>query len=260
MTLFRITPPRALFAAMLVVAASAAHAAEKPRVFSFEAKIHAGYAPNQGDHLDRKSLAYGVNFVWALPLGRLGAELGYQYKTGDSYAGAIQSAVPAGKEAVDYRNSVVEKRNDLSGFSLRVAYEGGFSLPFELTPRFGLMLGGTQFRQEYQGDVRSLNWGPGVATSWRDTFHGTPTKGGLNISPFLGVSLPITEGSALEVQLMWMGYTAIDYLHKPGTGTSYTEQTPTSGPLAPHNAFPQDQLATRKRFTPQLEIGWVFRF
>jgi len=160
--------------------------------------------------------------------------------------------------------SVEPKRNVLKGFGRRLAYEGGFSLPFDLTPRFGLMLGGTQFRQEYQADVRSANWGAATPTSWRDTFNGVASKGGLNISPFLGVSVPITEGSALEIQVVFLNYTAIDYLHKPGTGASYAPATdgygqPT-GPLAPHNAFPQDRLTETKRFIPHLELGWTFRF
>lgn len=258
-------PLRNLLVCGLVAGCAWSAAAAPPTwVPAFEAKIHAGYAPNQGDNLNAGTLAYGVNLAWAAPRGTFGVELGYHYKTGDLFAGTIRSEVAAGKQAVDFRNSVEQKRNDLKGFYLRFAYEGGFELPLGMVPRAGLMIGGTMFRQEYVGDVRSLSWTATTANAWRDTFHGTPTKGGLTTSPFLGVSVPVNPGSSLEIQLLWLNYKAIDYVHMPGGGSTYELLKDVNGkpvgPLAPHNAFPGDTLAARTRFTPHVELGWTFRF
>jgi hypothetical protein len=228
-----------------------------------EVKLRVGYAPSPKDNLRSNALSYGINFVMPLEIGDLGLELGYHYKTGDLYAGAFQP-VAAGKEALDTTQSVERKRNDLKGIYGRLSLRR--LIPdSDFSYQGGLMIGGTQFRQEFVGDVRSQNWVAGNANAWRDVFTGTPTKGGLTVSPFAGISWRANKASSLELNLLFLNYKAIDYIHTPGGAATYdmnlvdvTGQP--VGPLARHNDFPSDRLATHTRFVPHVEVGWTFHF
>lgn len=230
---------------------------------SLEVKVRVGYGLKQEDMLRAGTLSVGLNLLWDLPKGRLGLELGNHYKTGDRFLGPVGEAASS-LQPVDRRNSAIQMYNELKGFYGRVSYEAQAVTELNLVPRAGVMIGGAQFRHEYFGDVRSLNWDSTTPNAWRDTFTGTPTKGGLPLSPFAGVGIPVGENSLLEVQVLLLRYTALELRHVSGGGSRYVVETdiigmPT-GPLAPHNAFPQDRLEERSRMVPHLECGWTFRF
>lgn len=257
--------PRAFHRALLLPALCCALWAEDHGSWLLrpEVKLRVGYTPSPKDNLRSNALSYGVNFVAPTRFGDLGLEVGYHYKTGDLYAGAFQPVAP-GKEALDPTQSVERKRNGLKGFYGRVSLR--CPIPdSEFAWLGGVMLGGTQFRQEYLGDVRSKQWAAGNVSAWRDVFTGTLSKGGLTASPFVGLSWKVNEASSLEVNLMGLNYKAIDYVHTPGSAPAYDMNVVDMtgeplGPLAGHNDFPGDRLAIRTRFVPHLEVGWTFHF
>lgn len=228
-----------------------------------EVKLRVGYAPSTKDTLRSNALSYGLNLVVPTRVGDLGLELGYHYKTGDLYSGAFQPVV-AGKEALDPTQSVERKRNSLKGFYGRLSLRRPIP-DTDFGYQGGVMIGGTQFRQEYVGDARSVNWDVDHPNAWRDVYTGTPTKGGLTTSPFVGLSWRVNKASSLDLNLMFLNYKSIDYIHTPGSAPFY-DRTLTDvtgapiGPLAGHNDFPGDHLATHTRFVPHLEVGWTFHF
>jgi len=230
--------------------------------FYKDLKIRLGYSPEAKDHLRQSSLGFGFNVGYATPQGKWALELGYYYKTGDQYIEPVNTTVPAGLSPVDTSHSGDSRRNQLDGFAVRVSYARPFSEGWEW--QAGLMIGGTRFKHEYVGDVSSENWTSNNATSWRDTYSGTPQNGGLKVSPYAGVSWTVTDHSSLELNLLILNYTALNYVHRAGTGTYALSSDPnadtTVGRISEHNGFPNDGLEKSTRYVPQLEIGYVIHF
>lgn len=230
--------------------------------FSKQLKVRTGYGFQAKDELRQSSLGFGLNLGYGSAAGRFSAELGYYYKTGDATFPAINGAAPAGLSAVDPVNSGDSRRNQLDGFSMRLGFERRLDAPWSW--QVGLMVGGTRFKHEYFGDVRSADWTSANAQSWRDTYSGTPTEGGLKVSPYAGVSWTLTAHSSLEFNLLLLNYTAIEYVHHPGSGTYAFSTDPSSDPgagqIAAHNAFPADGLVKSNRLVPHLEFGYVIHF
>ena len=86
----------------------------------------------------------------------------------------------------------------------------------------------------------------------------------MKASPFAGVSVKVTDHSSFEMNLLALNYTAITYVHHPGSG-SYALSTvpgtdPAVGRIADHNAFSSDSLEKKNRLSPQLEFAYVFHF
>lgn len=229
-----------------------------------EVKIRTAFGGGQRDMLRGGMLGFGFNLSGSTAWGNLGFELGYSYKTGDQYIGLPQAAV-AGMAPVDTRNSAERKANDLQGLAARLSltrplgWEGW-------SWQAGLMIGGARFRQEMVGDCRSTPWGATatpLATTWRDTYNATPEEGGFKTSPFLGAKYRVNHSSSLELNLLVLNYTAVDYLHLPGSGT-YTmgqnAQGTNIGMISTHNGFAADRLARSTRWWPHLELGWTWHF
>lgn len=234
--------------------------AEEPS-FNKDLKVRWAYAPSTQDNLRRAAQGFGLNFGWATGFGRLGLELGYSYKTGDAFYVAPQGAAPGDKQAIDRDHSGDSRRNQLDGFHARI----GLTRPWSegLQYQVGLQLGGTRFRHEYRGDIRSVEWNESTPNSWRDSYSGTPEEGGLKVSPYAGVTLNVSDRSSLECNVVLLNYTALEFVHKPGSGTYALpegSQTWAIGPIAPHNSFKSDRLEKRNRLLPQLEFAYVFHF
>ena len=229
-----------------------------------EVKIRTAYGGGVRDQLRGNAIGFGFNLATPTAWGEASLELGYNYKTGDQYIGTIQSPV-AGMAPVDLRNSVERKANDLKGFAVRVALAR--PLPWDAWSwHVGLMIGGAKFRQEFVGDTRSTPWGPTatpLATTWRDTYNATPESGGFKTSPLLGAKYRVNRSSSLEINLLVLNYTAVDYIHQPGSGV-YTmgqnAQGTNIGLISTHNGFPADYLAKSTRWWPHLELGWTWHF
>ncbi len=229
-----------------------------------EVKIRTAFGGGVRDQLRGNAIGFGFNLTTPTALGEASLELGYNYKTGDQYLGTLQAAM-AGMAAVDARNSMERKANDLKGFALRAALTR--PLPWDAWSwHAGLMIGGAKFRQEMVGDTRSTPWGPTAAnlsTTWRDTYNATPESGGFSTSPLVGAKWRVNRSSSLEINLLMLNYTAVDYIHRPGSGV-YTmgqnAQGANIGMISTHNGFPADSLAKTTRWWPHLELGWTWHF
>ena len=252
-----------LFARGLMLAATVlAPLTAQETGFSKDLKVRLGYGLQAKDELRQSSLGFGLNLGYGTAVGRFSVELGYYYKTGDSYFPAINGDAPAPLSTVDLANSGDSRRTQLDGFSIRLAYERRLNQAWSW--QAGLMVGGTRFKHEYFGDVRSTDWTSANADSWRDTYSGTPTEGGLKVSPFAGLSWTMTSHSSLEFNLLLLNYTAIEYVHHPGSGTYAFSTDPSSDPgagqIAAHNAFPADGLVKSNHLVPHFELGYVIHF
>ncbi|MBI1753876.1 MAG: hypothetical protein HY014_09335 [Acidobacteria bacterium] len=226
--------------------------------FSKEFKFRLGYAQNPKDHMRAPYTGFGLNLGYGIGVGRLGLELGYFYKTGDTYiTRPDDSALGAAQLPMNPAKSVEDKRNQLAGFSVRTAFSRELAENWRW--QAGLQFGGT-FKHQYVGDTQSLPWDAGTGTAgWRDFYLGTPTKGGLNPTPFGGVSWKADKDSSVELNLVLLNYQAIEYHHFAGTGTVYVSSA--SGPHSSvDTAFPSDSLAKKNRLVPHLEIAYVFHF
>jgi len=226
--------------------------------FSKEFKFRLGYTQSPKDHLRAPYTGFGLNLGYGIGVGRLGLELGYFYKTGDNYfAKPDDSALTASQLPMNSAKSVEDKRNQLAGFSVRTTFNRKLAENWRW--QAGVQFGGT-FKHQYVGDTQSTPWDAGTgAAGWRDFYIGTPTKGGLNPTPFGGVTWKADKDSSVELNLVLLNYQAIEYHHFAGTGTAYT--TGASGPYSTTGtAFPKDTLEKKSRMVPHLEIAYVFHF
>lgn len=226
--------------------------------FSKEFKFRLGYTPSPKDHLRGPYTGFGLNLGYGTGIGRLGLELGYIYKTGDNYITTPDaSALTAAQLPMSAAKSVEDKRNQLDGFTVRT------SLSRDLAENWrwqaGLQFGG-KYKHQYVGDTQSSPWDAGTGTAgWRDFYLGTPTKGGLNPTPFAGVIWKADKDSSLELNLVLLGYQSLEYHHYAGTGSAYANGA--SGPYStPATSFPKDTLAKKTSSVPHLEIAYVFHF
>lgn len=249
----------------ILAAAGTLGAQEAPAGFSKDLKIRMGYGLQSKDHLRASSVGLGFNVAYGTAGGKFGLELGYYYKTGDQYIAPIQGDAPAPLSPVNLDRSGDSRRNQLDGFAIRLSFQRAIDEDWDW--HGGLMLGGTRFRHEYVGDVQGQDWSGSNPHSWRDTYSGTPEQGGMKASPYAGVSVKAGPFSSLELNLMLVNYTAISYVHRPGTavgtGNPYplpTDMTTNPGGLGAHNAFPGDSLEKKNRLVPHLELAYVLRF
>lgn len=236
--------------------------AAEPAFFTKDLKVRLAYAPTSKDQLRQASHGVGLHLGWATGIGRVGLELGYSYRTGDSYYVAPAAAAPAGKQAVDPSKSGDSRRNQLDGMHVRLGLQR--ELTRDLAYQAGLQIGGTRFKHEYRGDMQSVNWSGDNPDSWRDFYSGTPVEGGMKVSPFAGVTYRVSDRSSVEFNLVLSNYTALEYRHLPGSAASYSVPPGSlswaSGPISAHNGFKQDRLEKRNRVVPQLEFAYVFHF
>lgn len=237
-------------------------------------KLRGGYALSSKDHLRPWSQGFGLNLGWAAgSIGKFGLELGYFYKTGDPYFTlADGSRVEAGRNpyVATLSKSADDKRNEFSGFTARLSYQNKLTEKWEY--QVGLQLGG-KFKHQYVGDHRGESWGgdwsgpsPAMNASWRELYNGTPVEGGLNVSPYLGMSYNFDKDSTLEMNVLLLRYKSIEYKHYAGTashldpgygGWSY----PPHGPVSSSDAvFPYDYLEENNRMVPHIEFAYVFHF
>jgi hypothetical protein len=233
--------------------------------FSKDFKLRMGYGLQTKDHLRASSVGLGFNVAYGTPDGKFGVELGYYYKTGDQYIEPVLGEAPTPLSPVDPARSGDSRRNQLDGFAMRLSFQRAIDEEWDW--QAGIMLGGTRFKHEYVGDIQGQNWNGSNPNSWRDTYSGTPEQGGLKASPYAGISVKAGPASSLELNVMLVSYTAINYVHHPGTavgtGNPYpfpADMSSNPGGLGAHNAFPGDSLEKKNRLVPHLELAYVLRF
>ncbi len=236
--------------------------AEEP-FFTKDLKVRMGYAPSTQDQLNNATQGFGLNLGFGTTLGRLGVEFGYSNKSGDQFQKPVFTTVPGGLSPVaDAAKIGDSRRNSVEGFSVRVSLQREINAAWRW--QAGLMLGGTRFKHEYVGDVSSVDWNGANEHSWRDFYHGTPVESGLSVSPYAGVSVKLSSRSSFEINALLFNYKALDYIHKPGTGTyAFHDEHPdehTTGRLGLVNRFPMDTLEKKSRIQPHIEFAYVFHF
>jgi hypothetical protein len=255
---------RTLPGLLLLATSMAPLAAQEPPGFAGDLKFHLGYTPSPKDNLRCASETVGVNLSWGTAYGRLGLELGWAYWTGDGFIQPVGTA-PATMAPVTASHSGDSRRNDLSGLMARLTLQRPTGIA-DLQWQVGLQLGGSKWNQQYFGDV-SGGYKDTVSPNtwaWRDTYSGNLPQSGIGISPLAGVAWRLSEKGSLECNLVIRNYRSREYVHLPGTASTYAPGTDYQGyatsPISGHNAFPLDPTRTHSRWQPQLEIAYVFHF
>ncbi|MCL1908453.1 MAG: hypothetical protein FWG12_03675 [Holophagaceae bacterium] len=187
----------------------------------------------------------GYNFSF----GRMSAELGILYKPGRNYMLDLSQMENLHESPINETHSVDNRRNQLNGMTFRIAYEkpmDGFSF------RGGLQLGALKFRQELVADIRSSAGTLPNNPLWWDTYNIVHDEGGLSISPFFGVSVPVLTNHFVEANLVMLNYTSGHYVHVAGTVEA---QSP-----AQNAHTTKDYIKTNGRLIPHIELAFGFRF
>ncbi|MBI1753538.1 MAG: hypothetical protein HY014_16275 [Acidobacteria bacterium] len=228
----------------LLVLASASQLAAEPDPVDFQVNLRTGMAFNQPkDHLSGKTLGLGLELGFQTPLGRLSAELGYQYKPGDQYLANVSTYPVAPKAApADPASSVDSRKNKLEGITFRLA----LTRPIQglWSWQAGLQVGGSTFRQEYLADVADKNW-----NTYEDTYNGVARHTSFPVSPFAGVIFRVNEGSSLQLNVIGLNYKTAEYVHVVGSVADYG---------GGHTSL--DSVSLKNRFVPHLELAYGIRF
>lgn len=248
---------------LTALALAAPAPAQEAGAFAKAFKLRTGYGLSTQDNLRASDIGVGFEVSYGLAAGRLGLELGWFYKNGDQFVKPVGGDAPEPLSPVNLNASGDSRRNTVEGLAVRVSFSGDLSEDW--TWQAGLMLGGTRFKHEYVGDVQGQDWTAGNANSWRDFYYGTPVSGGVKVSPYAGVSWKVGDHASLEFNALLLNYSALDYVHHPGTASSYALDTnpysdATVGRISPDNAFPLDTLEKKNRLIPTLELAYVFHF
>lgn len=233
-----------------------------------ELKLRWGYGTTRMDHLNQWNMGFGANVGYKTRLGTVGVELGYAWKPGDTYLEPVRPLDPAtGKSAINLAKSGDSRQNRMDGIMLRFTLKRAIP-DTDLSWQAGVQLGGTRFRHQYMGNIRSADWAkPSTAapagTGWADVFLGSPTRATMGISPMAGIQWRTTPRSSLEVNLVVLNYKSIEYIHDPGKASAYVleknyDGTVAWGPIG--SSFPASRLAEKTRFQPHIECGYVFHF
>ena len=239
--------PCALLGA-LVLSAPAAQAQERPVELAL--KVRYGYQLGSAkDNLAPRTLGFGVEASRKIGPGRLGLELGWQLKSGNQYRVDPQDSASIESKAGQVLMPTLaadSRKNEMDGLMGRLTWQQSLNADFALT--FGLQAGGTRFRQEYMADIQTAaQSAPGTAVS-RDTYNGALSEGKFNLSPLVGVSWRLDEGSSLELNIVALRYQALNYLHRAG----YVAGT--------NNDTSRDEIVRTNRTVPHFELGYVLRF
>lgn len=226
--------------------------------FSKEFKFRLGYTPNPQDHLRAPYTGFGLNIGYGIGVGRVALELGYFYKTGDDYfTQPDDSRLAAGLLPMNPAKSVEDKRNQLAGFTVRTSFSRRLAESWRW--QAGVQFG-AGFKHQYVGDTQSLPWDAASrSAAWRDFYIGVPVEGGLNPTPYAGVTWLVDQDSSVEFNVVLLNYRAIEYHHYVGTASSYDSGA--SGRYSSGGAvYPADTLDTHRRIVPHAEIAYAFRF
>jgi hypothetical protein len=224
--------------------------------FSKDFKLRLGYTPSPKDNLRTSYQNFGFNLAYGLGAGKIGLELGYFYQSGDPFVTApVDGTAGSGKLAMDPAKAIDDKKNSRSGITLRASWQSA------ITPTWDWQAGlqfGTKFKGQYNGEADSVAATAGT-TKWIDLYSGVPEEGGLNTSPFAGVTWKIDADSALEINLALQSYSALNYTHVAGTASHY-DLVGTTNLSSSDATWPQDRLKKTTSSSLYLEIAYVFHF
>lgn len=245
----RISLSRAMGCALAAVSLGCALLHAEDPGLTCDLKLRTGYALSLPEALGRSNYGFGLNLNVPLSKGILFGELGYHWKGGRTYRANFEAPAP-GQNPVNTDRSADVRHGRLSGVAARLGWAQPFAPDFSW--QAGLMLGGTQYRDEVIGSAISYDYGhatPG-AGDYLDTYTASPTKGSIVPSPFVGIQWHLDESGSLELNLVLLSYRSVHYVHIPGG----------NGPTPAHNDFPLDHVTTSRKSSMHLEIGYAFHF
>jgi hypothetical protein len=238
--------------------------------YSASLKLHLGANAKAQDHLRPAYQNLGIDLGMKTKLGRVGAEFGWFYNTGDAFLAPIGQA-PAGQVAVSTNNSGDWRRNQLSGLNVRLTLQRPLGAS-AFTWHGGLQVGKLRWTQQYYGDVSggfkvAGPPAPSYSTDtwvWRETYSGTLTRSTVSLSPFAGLGWDFSQRGGFELNLMLLNYGTQSYVHVPGAASAYTPRLDWRGvatsPTAKHNDCPLDSTRSTRRLVPHLELTYVYHF
>lgn len=229
----------------LLILSGAAAAAEDP-LPAFALKLRTAYqAAAPKDQLARRMLGFGLEAGIQKGAHRFALELGWSYKPGDQYREDLSGMVVAPGRGLTLAKSVDSRRNELKGLAARASWMRLFG---PLSVQAGLQVGGTQWRQEYIADLQGTALATPSTMAFRDTYNGVVERGGTTVSPFVGCTLPLEGGTALEINILALRYRSAQYVHQAGFVDGLNG-----------NVSQDSRLATNRTAT-HLEIAYVVRF
>jgi len=209
-----------------------------------------GYGLQAKDNLSHRAIGLGLELGYTTPFGRFAGEVGFQYKPGDQYSYDWETLLEKQLPDANAYAGGDRRRTHLQGTTFRVSYE--YDLQNNCMVRGGVQLFGTVFRQEVIGSVQYWPKGQSVAGSnlRRDTYAGPFRQStSASPSPFLGVGYRFGS-SAIELNVIGLGYTAIDYVHVASL----------DHPAGYGDNNDKDYRVENKRMVPHIEIAYAFRF
>lgn len=240
-----------IFLTAVVMAGGGRLFAESPRGFDARFSFRTGTELQANkDNLKANILGGGLGFGYNASFGRIGCELGYQYKSGKQYLLDVNEMTTApGSNPIYGPESVDSRKSTLSGFNLRLSYERHLSKDFVV--QGGIQVGSLKFRQEVVGTVADGIWTDfdNFSATYVDTYNATPTKTSMSVSPYAGVSYIVNPNFTVGVECLWLTYKSIDYVHVAGSMPDHVGEN-----------RDYDYLKTHNRHLPLIQFGCSFHF
>ena len=199
------------------------------------------------DNLCKRYMGMGLELNYTAAWGTVSAEVSYFDKPGQMTGSDVsQITLAPGASAINPVKSADVRRSSMENLALRLSYQRVINADWSW--QAGAQLANMKYRLEYMAEVTDAN-GAHKAT-YDDTYNGTPTNSAFSFSPFVGVSYKVNEASSLQLNVVLLGYTAMDYHHVAGSALGSTQ----GGNIA------MDTTSTQKRTQAHIEIGYAFHF
>lgn len=181
---------------------------------------------------------FGLELGYKLGVGKITGELGYSVQTGDEFL-SNTSGLPVSSSTVKVNpvTSIESRKNKVEGMMFRLGYEAPWTE--SVAWRAGIQIGGNTFTHQVIGNTYGTVNGP---TAFSDSYYFVGSKSTYTPSPYGGVTINFDEQSALEVGVIFLQYTALNYQHVANSNNS------------------MDMVLEKKRIVPNLEVAYVFRF
>ncbi|MDR0498773.1 MAG: hypothetical protein LBH03_03430 [Holophagales bacterium] len=218
--------------------------AEEQSMFEVLLKIRTGIqATSFNDNLKHANYGYGLALAYNLnKQDKVSLEVGWAYKSGNEFKPDMSNLETAPGVVYDLDWAVGRVKNGVEGLAVRVAYERQFD-GFGLVG--GLQIGGSKYRHEYFGDVRSVE---NATTYFRDSFFGTLYNNPNSLSPFIGVTKRVSPFSLVELNIVGFRYKSDRYVHVTGYATGQNKD------------WSHDYIVTNSRMAVHFELGYAVRF
>jgi len=182
-------------------------------------------------------LGFGLEVGLQVGPGKITAEAGYDFLTGDQYlADTSGMAKVDGTTTIDPTKSVESRKNKVEGMLVRFGYEAPVN--DALTWRAGIQIGGNIYTHQVIGNIV----GTDGAAKYADTYWYNGTKSNYMPSPYGALNFKIDDTSSIEVGLLLLQYKALNYQHVANTSNA------------------SDTIVQSNKILPNIEVAYVFHF